>query len=462
MGASTFRRTVLLPAAALAAALLALLLSCGGGGGGGPTPQWGAAVNLEPSNDVPSTCLRMGSDNAGNALAIWERRNVDTGQSLVWAARYSTATDRWTTEAGTVQSDPAGDGEHPNVAVSPAGNGLVAWEEDDAFSGEFRIWARRYTAGGGWEAPVRVDDHASGEARDPIVAALDNGDGAVVWKWGNPDVWVSRRAGGSWTAPVNLSDAGDSAVNERARVALAANGDAFVAWVRTDPGDGSYSIRASRFDHGTGAWSSPADLGASSREWPWVAADRSGNAWVLFGSDTGARAARFDASGGSWQAAVAVSLGSNANPALEPQVAFASDGSLLALWAQSDGTANVLWSNRLPAGGSWGTAAKLPGVSGGCKYQHLAPAAAGAVAAAWVEEKDPSAPPVGRSYRTRSSAYRPGSGWSAPVAIDNASGGDVQDAYVSAGVDGPVAAIWRQQVDVGGNLVYQVHGNRLR
>jgi len=91
---------------------------------------------------------------------------------------------------------------------------------------------------------------------------------------------------------------------------------------------------------------------------PQVAADANGNATVVWAQFDGTRnniwSNRYTASVG-WGAAELMEL-DDAGDALDPQVAVDANGNAMAVWHQSDGTRNNIWSNRYTAGAGWGAA----------------------------------------------------------------------------------------------------------
>ena len=136
------------------AALLAVVIgmsACGGGGGyggGDDNPParkaWQLAERIEAdaANDLDDPQVAM--DATGNAIAVWEQS--DGTRVNIWTNRY-TAGVGWGT-AQLIENDNAGDATAPAIGTDAAGNAVAVWQQSDGT--HTNVYANRYVAGAGW------------------------------------------------------------------------------------------------------------------------------------------------------------------------------------------------------------------------------------------------------------------------------------------------------------------------
>ncbi|AXQ27853.1 hypothetical protein D0B54_03800 [Solimonas sp. K1W22B-7] len=130
-----------------------------------------------------------------------------------------------------------------DVAGMASGRFVAAWRgENNVQSAGDGIYLRRFDAAG---APLEADDHvegSAGNAHSPAVASNDSGAYAVAWaetkNFGYEDIYVrAYDAAGQPRGPalqVN-EEASYRIRNIEPAVAMAANGDFIVVWLRQDP-----------------------------------------------------------------------------------------------------------------------------------------------------------------------------------------------------------------------------------
>ena len=132
----------------------------------------------------------------------------------------------------------------------------------------------------------------------------------------------------------------------------------------------------------------------------------------------------------------------DAGNAVYPQVAMDANGNAFAIWRQSDGTINNIWSNRYSVGSGWGTAT-LVETDAGNTYDRpqIAMDASGNALAVWIQDY---------SIRTYivSNRYTVGSGWGTATPIESDTGG-IEDPQVAVDASGNALAIWSK----GNNIV---------
>ena len=110
------------------------------------------------------------------------------------------------------------------MAVDPAGNVVVAWQDSRSSSGDWGIYAADRTTTGLWSNNVRIDDDP-GTANQvmPAVAVDPAGNAYALWtdnRSGDSDVeFAYRPAGGVWAANLRVDD--DSGFAEQGMTAIA-------------------------------------------------------------------------------------------------------------------------------------------------------------------------------------------------------------------------------------------------
>jgi len=208
-------------------------------------PQGGQiAVNAVTTSSQRFPAVAIDAD--GDFVVVW-RSNI-AGSSEVRARRFSALGVPQGDEI-QVNATTAGDQLAPSVAVAQGGDFVVAWE--NSFEGRFEVRARRFTALGvpeGLEAAVHPG--TAGNQFSPSVAMSPAGDFVVAWHdltLGSYEI-RARSFAASGTAlgaefAVNTVTTG---TQKTASVALSPRGDYVVAW-HTDAA-GSWDIAARRGD----------------------------------------------------------------------------------------------------------------------------------------------------------------------------------------------------------------------
>lgn len=333
---------------------------------------------------------RLGSDGAGNVIAIWIR--FDAGTFSVQSTRWAVATGQWSGVSDIAVVGPGGAG--PELAVTSAGDGVAVWTQQIGTS--LQVQAVRFTAATGtWGVPVtasapgslayladvamapngtalavwtRADgadeyvEAATGDgttgawgpatrlsasapfAGDVSVAVDGSGRGLAVWMR-QGDVQSARfdpAGGGTWSAPATLSS---GPASDLPALALNAQGDAVAVWRLADSG----AIEGSRYLAATHTWSASTIANSANGYGPAVAIDDAGNAiaiWQWVSTTTVMQAARFVHATDAWTAAVPVTT---SGYAYQPVVAAEPRGSFTALWLGDAGANTVVRQARWSA-----------------------------------------------------------------------------------------------------------------
>ncbi|HLU07932.1 MAG TPA: Ig-like domain-containing protein [Woeseiaceae bacterium] len=211
---------------------------------------------------------------SGMAAATWVQD--DGGQMNVWANRYS-AGSGWGDAEIIDDTDDVVD--YPRVAINHDGSILVVWQVRDPGNFNWDVVARRYPAGGNWEAPDILSD-GTFEAVTPRVVLDDEGNGLVIWEQGlglDAAIHASRfTEAGNWTEPEELSVSG--AIDDP-ELAIDPFGNAIAVWEQQESVNGTLELLPYAARHtSSDGWDEPRAIGHRTAFWPKVALDASGNA----------------------------------------------------------------------------------------------------------------------------------------------------------------------------------------
>ncbi|MDH5527022.1 MAG: hypothetical protein OEY97_06890 [Nitrospirota bacterium] len=148
----------------------------------GPLPAWNLSPTQIDTNSgiLPITDLRLASDGAGNAIAVWSQGIEIYANDSISGAGWGTAQR---IDPGTVGNIPLG----LQLSMDLSGNAVVAWMDGSD------LLALRYDAGlitPAWEAsPTVLDTLPPGVIPAPPALDTDGTGGAVVaWSGADPSV----------------------------------------------------------------------------------------------------------------------------------------------------------------------------------------------------------------------------------------------------------------------------------
>ncbi len=329
----------------------------------------------------------------------------------------------------------------PQVAMSPAGNAVAVWCQDEA-AGD-HVFANRYSPGGEWSGPTPIGPDSAGDAGHPEVATDPAGNAIAVWEQKSGtryDVWANRYATESGWAGAAIIESGNAGDAVRPEVATDRAGNAIAVWEQSD--GTRYNIWANRYVAGSG-WVGAVMIesndvgGAYSAQ---VAVDPNGNAVVAWEQYEGRRsdiwANRYVAASG-WSRATLIER-DNAGAAHSPEVAIDPAGNAVVVWDQSDGTRYNLWANRYVAGSGWSGAVLIESDNAGmASYPQVSMDSAGNATAVWRQSD-------GTRYNTCANRYTVGSGWGTATLIELNDSGDASSPQVAVDGSGNAMAVWQQ------------------
>lgn len=419
-----------------------MLIGCSNGGESSDSDNddpnnlqsWGAAYLIENSDSDYSVYPKVRTADDGSAIVTWLQHDGES--TNIWARRFDNSS--W----GICEMIGINNGSHaekPQIAVASDGAAIVLWEQSDGTRD--RIWANRFD-GSVWGTPELIDINDDSHSSDPQIAMAADGSAIAVWVQSDgsrDNIWANQFDGNVWgTAErIGRNDLGYSYLPQ---VATTTDGSAIAVWFQHD--GLTFSIWANRF--ASGVWDTAGLIESSDIEpagYPNIAIARDGSAIAVWQQWDGSRhkisANQFD--GSVWGTAVRIE-NNNFDDAeffgIYPYVAFAGDGSAIAIWNQSDGIRHNIWANRFD-GSTWGTAELIENNdSGDAALPQITVAVDGAAIAVWHQTD-------GSRWNIWSNRFD-GSTWGTSELIENSDSGDAAFPQIAFTIDGSAFSVWHQ------------------
>jgi hypothetical protein len=316
---------------------------------------WGTLELIETDNTGDAVVPQISFDANGNALAVW--RQYDGKRSNIWANHYAAGVG-WET-AELIETDNAGDARNPQVSVDNDGNALAVWIQSDGT--RYNIWSNRYLPGFGWGSAELIETDNAGSADRPQISIDSNGNALAVWEQDDGlrrNIWSNFYTYGVGWGVAELIETDNSGSAYEAQIGVDSRGYALAAW-RIFNGSNN-TVWANRYVPGSG-WESPRMLqtdSSSNAGQVQIRVAPTGNALAVWRQ-------RGDSRNNIWANSYTADVGwgsaelietDNAGDAQSPQISVDSNSNALAVWEQSDGTRDNIWSNRYTAGVGWGSA----------------------------------------------------------------------------------------------------------
>ena len=172
--------------------------------------------NTQLSGEALAAGAALVIDKAGGYHAAW----VNEGSPFSVQYRFSSDQGQTWQPAATLSTDQnAPDGGALSLVADSVGEVHLLWSGTDVFY-------RRWTAAGGWGAPVALAGAQNGPDQDLVV----DGQGLARASWSNHAgglPYVVQAAGGQWSAPRILANVESGAP----QLAVDAQGGSHVAWL---------------------------------------------------------------------------------------------------------------------------------------------------------------------------------------------------------------------------------------
>jgi len=308
------------------------------------TGVWSTPViNLDSNLQASFFDVQVAMDVAGNAIAVWSKRDDGTGKFVIQTKRYNVTTGVWSAPA-IVLSEATQNASDPQIAMDATGNATAVWTISSETQ-EF-VQAKRYDATTGlWSTPAVNLSGSVIFANEPQVAMDASGNAIAVWSTTDGTglrILATKKydiTTGVWSTPVINLDSNLQASFFDVQIAMDVAGNAIAVWSKRDDGTGKFVIQTKRYDAITGVWSTPAialSNATQNADDPQVAMDATGNAtavWTI-SSETQkfVQAKSYDVTTGLWSTpAVNLSDGEEVIPR-EPQVAMSVGGNVVVGW----------------------------------------------------------------------------------------------------------------------------------
>lgn len=346
----------------------------------------------------------------------------------------------------------------PDLAVAPDGTATVVWSSRGG--GGFNVFARRIAPDGTPEA-VQQLSLSGQDALAPRVAVAPDGTATVAWMRsdGNDFRIQARRIGPDGTpeeATRTLSGPDQDA--EAPQVDVAPDGTATVVWQRYN--GFHYLAQAKRIDPEGNAEASTKTLSESKGDAvePQVAVAPDGTATVVWsrfdGSDSIVQARRVDALGAL---GAIEGLSSSGGSAVQPQVGVDAEEAATVVWTRFNGSDWIVQGQRIDSAGvpQGGTTDLSAAAGGDAAEPELAIDPEGAATVVWTRLAGSDSSVQARRLDSA------GAPVGAPVTLS--SSGDAADPRLATAPDGAATVLWsrfdgsswrvqRRDFDAGGTL----------
>jgi hypothetical protein len=408
--------------------------------------SWGMAELIEMDNAGNALDPQVAVDPSGNAVAVWGQD--DGTRNNIWSNRYVAGTGwGW---AELIETDDAGGADFPQVAVDVGGNAVAVWYQDDGTRNN--IWSNRYVAGTGWGTAELIETDNLGNALAPQVAVEPSGNAVAVWyQWDGTryNIYSNRYVAGTGWGTAELIETDNAGWAFDPQVAVDVGGNAVAVWGQDD--GIRNNIWSNRYVAGTG-WGTAEliETDAGDAYSPQVVVDGSGNAVAVWRQSDGTRdniwSNRYVA-GTGWGTPELIE-GDNTGDVISPQVAVDGSGNAFAVWRQSAGS--NIWSNRYVAGTGWGSAELIETYNAGAAIgPQVAVDDSGNAFAVW-QQWD------GTRYNIYSNRYVAGTAWGTAELIETDNAGFAWSPQVAVNGSGNAFAVWEQS----DGTRYNIYSNR--
>ncbi|MEH6472584.1 MAG: Ig-like domain-containing protein [Halopseudomonas sp.] len=410
---------------------------------------WGSEGLVESqSNDAGNPGIALAAN--GDAIAVWEQQ--DGVLVNIWANTYSADSSSWGTEV-LIDSEDLGDAHDPKVVVDDNGNATVVWQQHDGT--RENIWASHYSASSAsWGSAALIENQDSGSAERPEIAMDVNGNAMVILAIGS-DLWANYyNANGSWSGEINIDN--DNQYINSPSVAFDSDGNVVAVWQQYhNPAPYLNNIWANHYTAGSG-WGAAQliendDIYNGSN--PQVAVEPSGNAiaiWIQYdATHINLHASRYDSTTERWEASEVISSIAQGTYATISghKIAFAADGSAIAVWQQSIGdspSVSDIIASHYSAATGWGSASVIDSIADYDVYEpKIAMDRNGNTLALWGQENSAFSNDI---WVNR---YIAGSGWSGAQIIEGNTDPVLDaDAYqIAMNSNGEAMGIWQLEND---------------
>src|SRR3989338_2408818 len=321
--------------------------------------SWQIAQLIE-TDDGNAVNPQIAIDGNNNAIAVWSQS--DGTRNNIWSNRYTASTNTWGT-AELLETDNAGDAYVPQIAIDGNNNAIVVWYQSDGV--RTNLYSNRYTASTNtWGIAELIETDNVGNASSPQIAIDANNNAIVVWNQSDgtrDNIWSNRYTASTntWGA-AELLETDDAGGATAPQIAVDGNNNAIAVWNQSD--GTRDNIWSNRYTASTNTWGAAELLetdDAGTANTPQIAIDANNNAMAIWyqsdGTSNNIYSNRYTISTNSWGTAQLVEV--DAGAATGPQIAIDTNNNAMAVWRQHDGARFSVYANRYTAStNTWGTA----------------------------------------------------------------------------------------------------------
>jgi hypothetical protein len=295
----------------------------------------------------------------------------------------------------------------------------------------------------GWGSPVLIENYQEGGSYLPSIAVDGDGNAFAVW---------NQNYGAGYSVMANILVADEGWKNAEMidlgwgstsvpKVVTGGDGNAFAIWQQSD--GVRTNIWACRYVQSFG-WELP-ELVETNDAFPAIdpaiAVDGDGNALAVWVQSDGSFQTMYSAGytdGVGWEAIGLVAPGLMEEDANLPDLAGDGNGDFMAVWIQDDGIRNNVRANRYNVDTGWGTAVLVETNDDGTSMgPSVAMDASGNAVAVW-DQYD------GLRYNIYANHYETGSGWGTAELLEDIDDGYAESPSVVMDSEGNAIAVWRQ------------------
>lgn len=346
-----------------------------------------------------------------------------------------------------IENDNTGNAENPTVAFDSQGNAITVWHQNDGT--RYNIWANHFNKVNNlWAGAMLIETDNTGDAYQPKITFDNNGNAMAVWRqlknnlfniWGNRFDAHSN----SWGS-ATLIETNNTGHAFNPQIAFDNNGNANAVWYQYN--GTLYNIWTNRFDKNNNRWGTATLIETNNAGHalnPQIAFDSNGNAISVWQQHDGTRyniwANHFDSTSNRWHSATLIET-DNAGNASSPQIAFDDNGNAIVVWNQTDGSHYNIWANRFDGSfNSWHTATLIEtDNAGNASSPQIAFDSSGNAMAVWQQYDGTHINIWANRFNVNNNR------WSNPTLIEAGNVGNASSPQISFDDNGNAMTVWNQ------------------
>jgi len=392
-------------------------------------------------------------DGNGNGIAVW--RQFDGDQYSIFANYYTASTDSWGTAIDIDFTDTYA-ASNPQVAMNSDGNAMAVWSQSDGTNEN--IYANRYDQVNSAWGGAALAETTTLDASKPKIGMPSDGDAIIVWlhaenTQNNVYYNIYDEANAIWGTEDEVFDTTNQSYEPS--LSVNSNGDAAVVWRQND-GTGEIDVNA-EFYTANAFIGAPVEIDSVTGDaysLPQVAISSNSVATAVWlqtdGTYNSVYSSRYD---GGWTASSGALIETLSEDAYEISVAMDSFDNAIAVFNTRDASIKSMYATRYKT--AWNIViddtyliessdsydATLPSVA--------MDATSGNAVAVWLQND-------GTANSIYASTYTADTSWATAATLES-DGNDMDEPYVVIDEDGKVVTVW---ADVESSSTYSIYAER--